>query len=161
MARKPRAFFKASDWELEDAESENVEIVINHAPKEFVVEGGRLTGMKFDTMEYDIDAKGRITAERVTGEVFIPCDDVILAIGQENAFPWIEDGLGIEFDKWHVPKVDKRHLPVHAAGCVLRRRFRLRPEEHHLGGRARPPGRDLDSQSLHGSAGRLSGCRRR
>ena len=107
MARKPRAFFKASDWELEDAESENVEIVINHAPKEFVVEGGRLTGMKFDTMEYDIDARGRITAERVTGEVFIPCDDVILAIGQENAFPWIEEGLGIEFDKWHVPKVDK------------------------------------------------------
>jgi len=58
-------------------------------------------------MEYDIDAKGRITAERLTGEVFIPCDDVILAIGQENAFPWIEEGLGIEFDKWHVPKVDK------------------------------------------------------
>ena len=66
--------------------------------------------MKFDTMEYDIDAKGRITAERVTGEVFIPCDDVILAIGQENAFPWIEEGLGIEFDKWHVPKVDKIDL---------------------------------------------------
>ena len=107
MARKPRAFFKASDWELEDAESENVEIVINHAPKAFVVEGGRLAGMKFDTMEYDIDAKGRITAERVTGEVLIQCDDVILAIGQENAFPWVEDGLGIEFDRWHVPKVDK------------------------------------------------------
>src|SRR5688572_14225172 len=92
MARKPRAFFKASDWELEDAESENVEIVINHGPKEFVVEGGRLTGMQFETMEYAIDAKGRITAERVTGEVFIPCDDVILAIGQENAFPWVTQG---------------------------------------------------------------------
>jgi NADPH-dependent glutamate synthase beta subunit-like oxidoreductase/ferredoxin len=107
MARKPRAFFKASDWELEDAESENVEIVINHAPKAFVVECGRVTGMRFDTLEYDIDARGRITAERITGEVTIPCDDVILAIGQENAFPWVEDDLGIEFDKWHVPVVDK------------------------------------------------------
>jgi NADPH-dependent glutamate synthase beta subunit-like oxidoreductase/ferredoxin len=106
MARKPRNFFKASDWELEDAEDENVEIVINHAPKAFVVEDGRLTGMRFDRMEYDLDG-GRITAERVIGEVFIPCDDVILAIGQENAFPWIENDLGIEFDKWHVPKVDR------------------------------------------------------
>jgi formate dehydrogenase (NADP+) beta subunit len=107
MARKPRGFFKASEWELEDAEEENVEIVINHSPKSFVVEGGRLTGMLFDKMEYDLDAKGRITAERVVGEQLFPCDDVILAIGQENAFPWIENDLGIEFDKWHVPKVDK------------------------------------------------------
>jgi NAD-dependent dihydropyrimidine dehydrogenase PreA subunit len=104
MARKPRSFFKASEWELEDAEAENVEIVINHAPKEFVVEGGRLTGMKFDRMEYELDG-GRIVAERVAGESFIPCDDVILAIGQENAFPWIERDLGIDFDKWSVPKV--------------------------------------------------------
>jgi formate dehydrogenase (NADP+) beta subunit len=107
MARKPRGFFKASEWELDDAEEENVEIVVNHAPKSFVIEGGRLTGMLFDKMEYDLDAKGRITAERVVGEQLFPCDDVILAIGQENAFPWIEGDLGIEFDKWHVPKVDK------------------------------------------------------
>jgi NADPH-dependent glutamate synthase beta subunit-like oxidoreductase/ferredoxin len=106
MARKPRNFFKASDWELEDAEDENVEIVINHAPKAFVIEEGRLVGMQFDRMEYDLDGD-RITAERVVGEVVIPCDDVILAIGQENAFPWIENDLGIEFDKWHVPKVDR------------------------------------------------------
>ena len=106
MARKPRGFFKASEWELEDAEEENVEIVVNHAPKLFVLEGGKLTGMLFDKMEYDLDAKGRITAERIVGEQFFPCDDVILAIGQENAFPWIENDLGIEFDKWHVPKVD-------------------------------------------------------
>ena len=106
MARKPRNFFKASDWELEDAEDENVEIVINHAPKAFVIEEGRLVGMQFDRMEYDLDGD-RIMAERVVGEVVIPCDDVILAIGQENAFPWIENDLGIEFDKWHVPKVDR------------------------------------------------------
>ncbi len=106
MARKPRGFFKASEWELEDAEEENVDIVVNHSPKAFVVQDGRLGGMLFDRMEYDLDAQGRITAERIVGEQLIPCDDVILAIGQENAFPWIEDDLQLEFDKWHVPKVD-------------------------------------------------------
>jgi NADPH-dependent glutamate synthase beta subunit-like oxidoreductase len=107
MARKPRGFFKASDWELEDAEEESVEIVINHSPKAFVVANGKLIGMLFDKMEYDVDAKGRITAERTVGEELIPADDVILAIGQENAFPWIERDLGIEFDKWDVPAVDQ------------------------------------------------------
>ena len=106
MARKPRQFFKASEWELEDAEAESVEIVINRSPKSFVIEGGKLKGMLFDVMEYEVDARGRITAERVTAEEFLPADDVILAIGQENAFPWIERDLGIEFDKWEVPKVD-------------------------------------------------------
>jgi len=106
MARKPRNFFKASDWELEDAEAEDVEIVVNHSPRAFLVENGRLTGMLFDRMEYELDGN-RILSERIVSEVTIPCDDVILAIGQENAFPWIENDLGIEFDKWHVPKVDK------------------------------------------------------
>ncbi|HXS19791.1 MAG TPA: FAD-dependent oxidoreductase [Steroidobacteraceae bacterium] len=107
MARKPRGFFKASEWELEDAEEESVEIVVNRSPKAFVMEGGRLAGMTFDCMEYELDSRGRITAERVAGEEFIAADDVILAIGQENAFPWIEGDLGIELDKWHVPKVDQ------------------------------------------------------
>jgi NADPH-dependent glutamate synthase beta subunit-like oxidoreductase len=107
MARKPRGFFKASEWELEDAEEESVEIVVNRSPKAFVIENGRLTGMRFDKMEYDIDAQGRITAERNGGEEFLPADDVILAIGQENAFPWIERDLGIEFDKRDVPVIDK------------------------------------------------------
>jgi NADPH-dependent glutamate synthase beta subunit-like oxidoreductase/ferredoxin len=108
MARKPRQFFKASEWELEDAEEEHVKIVINRSPKSFVVENGKLKGMMFDVMDYDIDAKGRITAERITGEEFLEADDVILAIGQENAFPWIERDLGIEFDKWDVPRVDAK-----------------------------------------------------
>jgi formate dehydrogenase (NADP+) beta subunit len=105
MARKSRQFFKASEWELEDAESEGVEIVVNHAPKAFVTEGGRLTGMRFEVLEHQVEG-GRITGERVVGERLFPCDDVILAIGQENAFPWIERDLGIEFDQWQVPKVD-------------------------------------------------------
>ncbi|MFU8877056.1 MAG: FAD-dependent oxidoreductase, partial [Wenzhouxiangellaceae bacterium] len=106
MARKPREFFKASDWELEDAEEEQVEIVINRSPKEFVVEDGKLKGMIFEVMEYDID-NGRITDTRVTGEEFFAADDVILAIGQENAFPWIERDLGIEFNEWDEPMCDR------------------------------------------------------
>ena len=107
MARKPREFFKASDWELEDAEEENVEIIVNHSPREFVIEDGKLTGMKFDQMEYKIDDKGNIDRGTSTGEIIIPCDDVILAIGQDNAFPWIERDVGIEFNDWDCPVVDE------------------------------------------------------
>ncbi|MFZ9052325.1 MAG: FAD-dependent oxidoreductase [Woeseiaceae bacterium] len=107
MARKPRGFFKASDWELEDAEEENVEIVVNHSPKDFVIEDGKLVGMTFELMEYQVDENGRIDRGTVAGEKFIPCDDVILAIGQDNAFPWIERDIGIEFDQWECPIVDE------------------------------------------------------
>jgi NADPH-dependent glutamate synthase beta subunit-like oxidoreductase/ferredoxin len=107
MARKPRAFFKASDWELEDAEEENVEILVNHSPKEFVIEDGKLVGMTFELMEYAVDEDGRIDRGTVTGETTIACDDVILAIGQDNAFPWIERDIGIEFNEWDCPIVDE------------------------------------------------------
>ncbi|MDH3804690.1 MAG: FAD-dependent oxidoreductase, partial [Gammaproteobacteria bacterium] len=107
MARKPRGFFKASDWELEDAEEENVEILVNHSPKDFVIEDGKLVGMTFELMEYNIDDAGRIDRGTVTGEKTIPCDDVILAIGQDNAFPWIERDIGIEFNEWECPVVDE------------------------------------------------------
>ena len=107
MARKPRGFFKASEWELEDAEEENVDIMVNHSPKEFVYEDGKLVGMKFDLMEYKVDEAGGIDRGMSTGEVLIPCDDVVLAIGQDNAFPWIERDIGINFDKWECPVVDE------------------------------------------------------
>ena len=107
MARKPRGFFKASEWELEDAEEENVEILVNHSPKEFVIEDGKLIGMKFELMEYTVDENGRIDRGTVVGEKLIPCDDVVLAIGQDNAFPWIERDIGIEFNDWDCPIVDE------------------------------------------------------
>ncbi len=103
MARRPRGFFKASDWELEDAEEEGVDIVINHAPKSFVIENGQLKGMLFERLEWDPEAK----RSRTIDEIFLPADDVILAIGQENAFPWIERDIGIEFGKWDMPVVDE------------------------------------------------------
>jgi formate dehydrogenase beta subunit len=103
MARRPRGFFKASPWELDDAEEEGVEIIVNHAPKRFVVEDGRLVGMEFERLEWDEMAR----ESRTIDTVMISCDDVILAIGQENAFPWIERDLGLEVGKWDMPVVDE------------------------------------------------------
>ena len=110
MARKPRGFFKASDWELEDAEEENVEILVNHSPKNFIIENGKVTGMTFELMEYVIDKAGYIDRGKAVGEKVIPCDDVILAIGQENAFPWIERDIGIEFNDWDCPVIDEQTM---------------------------------------------------
>jgi formate dehydrogenase beta subunit len=109
MARRPRPYFKASPWELEDAEEEQVEILVNHVPTKFVVEGGKLKGMEFERVEWSEDAKGRAVS-KVLETVMIPADDVIVAIGQENAFPWIERDIGIEFGKWDMPKVDEKTM---------------------------------------------------
>ena len=106
MARRPREYFKASPWELDDAEEEGVEILVNHAPTRFVIEDGVLTGMEFDLLEWDEGAR----TSRTTGNVVLPCTDVILAIGQENAFPWVEGDLGLAMDEWHVPVVDDKTM---------------------------------------------------
>jgi len=119
MARKPRGFFKASEWELEDAEEEQVEIVVNHSPKAFVIENGKLTGMRFDVMEYQVDESGGIDRGTVVDEVVIPCDDVILAIGQDNAFPWIERDIGIEFNDWDCPVVDEKTMMCSREGVFF------------------------------------------
>jgi formate dehydrogenase beta subunit len=106
MARRSRQYFKASPWELEDAEEEGVEIIENHAPLRFVVENGTLVGMEFERLRWSEGPDGRQRSE-VIDTVVLPCDAAILAIGQENAFPWIERDVGIEFDRWDMPVVDK------------------------------------------------------
>jgi NADPH-dependent glutamate synthase beta subunit-like oxidoreductase len=103
MARRPRGYFKASPWELEDAEEEGIEILVNHAPKRFVLEHGKLVGMEFERLEWDSEAKRSKTVESVV----LPCDDVILAIGQEAAFPWIERDTGIQFGDQALPIVSQ------------------------------------------------------
>ena len=105
IARKTRKYFKASPWELEDAEEEQVEILENLQPVRFVVENGKLAGMEFEKFN-STEVNGQLKQETVGREV-IPCDTVILAIGQDNAFPWIERDMGIEFGKWDMPVVDK------------------------------------------------------
>ena len=100
---------KASPWEKEDAMHEGIPILNYLVPKEFRHENGRLTGVVFEKVEARYDDKGRRRLVP-TGEpdVFEPCDDVLVAIGQENAFPWIERDIGMEFDsRWDMPKVDE------------------------------------------------------
>jgi NADPH-dependent glutamate synthase beta subunit-like oxidoreductase len=106
IARRSRPHFKASPWELEDAEEEGVAIVENHAPKRFVLEQGKLVGMEFERLRWYETAEGRQKSE-VLETVILPCDDVILAIGQENAFPWIERDIGLAFNEHDMPIVDR------------------------------------------------------
>ncbi|MCL2459019.1 MAG: FAD-dependent oxidoreductase [Desulfobulbus sp.] len=103
MVRGPRAKMKAAPWEIEDAIGEDIPIVDNHVPLEFVVEHGRLVGMRF--------AKVGVGSETGGEEpVFFPCDEVLLAVGQLNAFPWIEPDAGIRFDRQGLPELDPRTL---------------------------------------------------
>jgi ferredoxin len=99
---------KASPWEKEDAQHEDIPIIDNHVPKSFVVEDGRLRGVIFEKVDAVYDENGkRSLVPTGEPEVFFPADDVLVAIGQENAFPWIERDIGVEFDKWEMPVVDK------------------------------------------------------
>jgi NADPH-dependent glutamate synthase beta subunit-like oxidoreductase len=108
VVRSPFEEMKASPWEKEDAAGEGIPIYNNHIPKEFVVVNGQLKGMHFEKVEAQYDEDGKRTLVP-TGEglVFMEADDVLMAIGQENSFPWIERDVGIEFDKWEMPVVDK------------------------------------------------------
>ena len=102
---------KASPWEKEDAIHEGIPILNFHVPKSFEVKNGKLVGMKFEKVHAKFDEKGKRTLVP-TGEadVFIECDDVLIAVGQENAFPWIERDCGIEFDHWGLPVLGKQSL---------------------------------------------------
>ncbi|MBL8392359.1 MAG: FAD-dependent oxidoreductase [Candidatus Accumulibacter sp.] len=102
---------KASPWEKEDAMHEGIPILNNLVPKNFTHNGGRLTGVTFQKVRSVYDENGRRTLVP-TGEPdpHFACDTVLVAVGQENAFPWIERDIGIEFDKWGLPKLDERTM---------------------------------------------------
>ena len=106
--RSPRKVMKASEWEIKDALHEGIPILDNHAPRNFVLDKGKLTGVVFDKMvDGAPDTKGRSKLQPSGETVTIPCDDVLMAIGQENAFSWIERNLGLNFNEWNMPEVDK------------------------------------------------------
>jgi len=98
---------KASPWEKEDAMHEDIPIINMRVPKEFTHDNGKLTGVLFEVVKAEYDAKGRrrLVPSGEPDEHY-ECDDVLVAVGQENAFPWIERDIGMEFDEWDVPKVD-------------------------------------------------------
>jgi NADPH-dependent glutamate synthase beta subunit-like oxidoreductase len=108
VVRSPQADMKASPWEIEDAIAEDIPIIENHVPLEFVVKDGRLIGMQFEKIRAEYGADGKRTLIP-TGEepVFMECDEVLLAVGQQNAFPWIEKGSGIDFTDRGLPVLDE------------------------------------------------------
>ncbi len=102
---------KASPWEKEDAQHEGIPIINFHVPKAFTHENGKLTGVTFEVVEAKYDDKGkRSLVPSGTPDVHVQCDDVLVAIGQENSFPWIERDAGIDFDKWGMPVVNKETM---------------------------------------------------
>ncbi len=108
VVRSPFANMKASPWEKEDAMHEDIPIYDNHVPKAFVVEDGQFIGVQFEKVEAVYDDEGN--RELVpTGEdlVLMEADAVLMAIGQENTFPWIERDIGLQFGKWDMPVVDE------------------------------------------------------
>ncbi len=107
VVRSPFADMKASPWEKDDAMAEDIPIFDNHVPKEFLLKDGKLCGMVFEKVSAVYDDSGKRSLVP-TGEapVTFECDDVLIAIGQENAFPWVERDLGIDFDQWECPSVD-------------------------------------------------------
>src|ERR1700742_952324 len=102
---------KASPWEKDDAIHEDIPILNFMVPVAFVHDNGRLTGVTFRKVKAEYDAKGkRSLVPSGEADETINCDDVLVAVGQENAFPWIERDCGIEFDKWNMPKVDQKTM---------------------------------------------------
>ena len=106
VVRSPFEEMKASPWEKEDAQHEGIPIYDNHVPKAFLIENGRLVGMRFEKVKAVYDSGRRELIPTGEPPVDMACDDVLIAIGQENAFPWIERDIGIEFGKWELPEVD-------------------------------------------------------
>jgi NADPH-dependent glutamate synthase beta subunit-like oxidoreductase len=102
---------KASPWEKEDAQHEGIPIVNFHVPKTFEHVDGKLTGMTFEVVQAVYDAQGkRSLVPTGVPDVLVECDAVLIAVGQENAFPWIEADSGIQFDKWGLPVLGKDSL---------------------------------------------------
>ncbi len=99
---------KASPWEKEDAQHEGIPIINFHVPKSFRHHDGKLLGMTFEVVRAVYDDKGRRSLVPTGApEVYFECDTVLVAVGQENSFPWIERDCGIEFDRWGLPVLDK------------------------------------------------------
>ena len=99
---------KASPWEKEDAQHEGIPILNFHVPKTFEHVNGKLTGMTFELVKAIYNEHGeRSLVPTGVPDVLVECDAVLIAVGQENSFPWVEKDCGIQFDKWGLPKLDK------------------------------------------------------
>ena len=111
---------KASPWEKEDAQHEGIPIINFHVPKTFEHDNGKLTGMTFEVVKAVYNDKGeRSLVPTGAPDVLVPCDAVLIAVGQENAFPWIEKDCGIAFDKWGLPVLNKESFQSSVANVFF------------------------------------------
>jgi NADPH-dependent glutamate synthase beta subunit-like oxidoreductase len=115
---------KASPWEKEDAMGEDIPILNFLVPKEVTHDNGKITGVLFEKVRAEYDAKGRRSlVPSGQPDQHFECDDVLVAIGQENAFPWIEKDAGIEFDRWGLPKLNEQTLQSGRRRTAMTRQF--------------------------------------
>ena len=158
MARRPRGFFKASPWELEDAEEEGSRD--RRSTTRPSASSSRTASSTAWSSSGSSGTTRREALDTSSTPSFIPCDDVILAIGQENAFPWIERDIGIEFDKWDMPVVDKKTMQSHAARASSSAATRPGARRTSSGRSRTATGGDLDPQPLPGHPGHRAARRR-
>ena len=101
---------KASPWEKEDAKAEGIDILPNYTPKEYVIEEGKLTGVLFEKVESVYNKAGKRTLKETDETLLVACEQVLVAVGQDTAFPWIERDIGLRFNKWQQPALNKATL---------------------------------------------------
>jgi NADPH-dependent glutamate synthase beta subunit-like oxidoreductase len=110
LVRSSYEAMKASPWEKEDALAEGIKIMPNHTPLEYVVEKGKFVGVRFGIVESVYDRMGKRTLVDTGETLLVECDEVLIAIGQDTSFPWIERDIGMEFNDWDQPVLDKTTL---------------------------------------------------
>ncbi|WNC74108.1 FAD-dependent oxidoreductase [Thalassotalea psychrophila] len=110
IVRSSYEAMKASPWEKEDAKAESIDIIVNHTPKEFVIEKGKLKGVLFDEVESFYDRGGKRVLKNTGNTLLAECDLVLVAIGQDTSFPWIERDIGLDFNDWDQPCLNEETL---------------------------------------------------
>lgn len=110
IVRSSYEAMKASPWEKEDAQAESIDIIVNHTPKEFVIENGKFKGVLFDEVKSHYDRGGKRVLQNTGQTLLVECDLVLVAIGQDTSFPWIERDIGLEFNEWDQPQLNDATL---------------------------------------------------
>ena len=110
IVRSSFAAMKASPWEKADAKAEGIDIIVNHTPREFVQQNGKFVGVLFDQVSSFYDRGGNRVLKKTGKTLLAECDLVLVAIGQDTSFPWIERDIGLEFNEWDQPVLDEQTL---------------------------------------------------
>jgi len=110
LVRSSYEDMKASPWEKEDAAAEGINIMPNYTPLEYVFKDDKFVGVLFEQVKSIYDKSGRRSLKPTGKTLLVECDQVLVAVGQDTAFPWIEDDIGIKFNEWHQPVLNEVSL---------------------------------------------------